>query len=91
MRIDELLNQGLVPELNRNSDGTVTFKGSTVKVVSGDAKKLAGNRTPDFAMGAWNWGQDGGAYSPCWINGNQAICDLNPRLYIRPSSVKQQR
>lgn len=83
MRIDELLPEGWnptkVPELepipNTGNTLVVMFKGRRLVITGG---RRISTRFPDFTMGAWNFGMDGGAQLSCWVTGpSSAVCGLN--------------
>ena len=79
MRIDELLPEGRVPELELIPDtGTakvVQFKGRKLVITGG---RRVSTRFPDFTIGAWYFSMDGGAQLPCWVTGNSsAVCAIS--------------
>ena len=79
MRIDELLSEGRVPELELMPDtGTakvVQFKGRKLAITGG---RRVSTRFPDFTIGAWYFSMDGGAQLPCWVTGpSSAVCAIS--------------
>jgi hypothetical protein len=78
MRIDELLSEGRVPELELIPDTgntkVVMFKGRRLVITGG---RRISTRLADFSIGAWYFSMDGGAQLPCWVTGSgSATCGL---------------
>jgi hypothetical protein len=79
MRIDELLGEGGLPELElaptTGKDRVVMYKGRRLVITGG---RRISTRMADFSIGAWNFSMDGGAQLPCWVTGpNSATCGLS--------------
>ena len=89
MRIEELLKENRIPELQPVSMSgdlvVVAYQGRKVTVTTEEGVgKRMGRRTPDFSLGEWNLGRDGGGLLPCWITGaNSAVCNTSAKAYLK--------
>jgi len=79
MRIEELLKENRIPELQPISGGgdslVVVYKGRKLVITGG---RRISTRMADFSIGAWNFSMDGGAQLPCWVTGpGSAVCSIS--------------